>query len=191
MLAFFIKLDRHFMQRGVGLLLLMSLCLAQVPLPGPAGDVVDKDRTAPFPCQDHPCGCRSAKQCWKNCCCFSNKQKLAWAETHGVSPPDFVVIAATQEADRPRRTTENRLCCHQHKTCCYSARKTGSSKFVIGIAAEQCQGHHGTVGAIPLAVLPHPQASFAPSAFVTGLSFEASKSWNEQSLEPPVPPPRV
>src|SRR5437016_1785557 len=55
------------------------------PIPAPAG----KDRSAPFPCQDHACGCRSAEQCWQHCCCFSHAEKLAWAQTNGVEPPSY------------------------------------------------------------------------------------------------------
>ena len=42
---------------------------------------------APFPCQSHACGCRSASACWANCCCFTQEEKLAWARANGVTPP--------------------------------------------------------------------------------------------------------
>ncbi len=57
----------------------------------------NKDRSRPFPCQDHRCGCISAEQCWRSCCCFTNIQKLAWAEQHGVTPPEYVFVAAARE----------------------------------------------------------------------------------------------
>ena len=31
----------------------------------------EKDQSAPFPCQNRPCGCKTAEQCWKKCCCKS------------------------------------------------------------------------------------------------------------------------
>lgn len=58
----------------------------------------EKDRSRPFPCQDRPCGCRSAEQCWRGCCCFTMQQKLAWAKEHGVEPPAFVQAVVRQEA---------------------------------------------------------------------------------------------
>lgn len=41
----------------------------------------------PFPCQSHSCGCASAHQCWTACCCYTPRQRLAWATRNGVTPP--------------------------------------------------------------------------------------------------------
>src|SRR4051812_32903920 len=46
-----------------------------VPLP----QVTTKAGGAPFPCQHHACGCSSAEECWRGCCCFTAAQRLAWA----------------------------------------------------------------------------------------------------------------
>jgi hypothetical protein len=58
-----------------------------IGLPVPAAPV--KDRRQPFPCQDHPCGCRTAEECWRHCCCFSPEQRLAWAQERGIEPPPY------------------------------------------------------------------------------------------------------
>src|SRR5438552_3782945 len=55
------------------------------PLPKPA----PKDHSQPFPCQDHPCGCQTAEQCWRQCCCFNPEERLAWAAAHHVEPPAY------------------------------------------------------------------------------------------------------
>src|SRR5437868_1752138 len=68
-----------------------------------------KDRSRPFPCQDHRCGCLSAEQCWRSCCCFTNSQKLAWAAEHGIRPPAYVFTAAARE--KPTASAES--CCQQ------------------------------------------------------------------------------
>ena len=60
----------------------------------------DKDSSEPFPCQHRPCGCRSAEQCWKKCCCFDNNQKIAWAKANNVRVPDYVLRAAKKEIER-------------------------------------------------------------------------------------------
>lgn len=60
------------------------LLLIGIPLPTP----VSKDSSRPYPCQHHRCGCASADQCWRHCCCFTREQKLAWARENGVSPPE-------------------------------------------------------------------------------------------------------
>jgi hypothetical protein len=51
-----------------------------------------------FPCQTCGCGCRSAEQCWRQCCCFTNREKVAWARRHRVVVPAAAMAAADQEA---------------------------------------------------------------------------------------------
>jgi len=69
-------------------LILLSFSSATLGLPLPAGS--GKDLSEPFPCQNRPCGCRNAEECWKHCCCFSREEHLTWARTIGVEPPPFV-----------------------------------------------------------------------------------------------------
>ena len=89
--------------------LLALLCLAAILLPLPIAPVTQidagKDTSQPFPCQNRPCGCRSAEQCWKKCCCFTNSQKVAWAKVNGVELPDYVLAAAKKET-----VTTKKLC---------------------------------------------------------------------------------
>src|SRR5947208_15226812 len=77
-----------------------------------------KDLSQPFPCQDHRCGCLSAQQCWRSCCCFTNQQKLAWAHEHGVSPPAYVFAAAAREksvvSTNSCRQNESKSGCERH-----------------------------------------------------------------------------
>jgi hypothetical protein len=69
---------------GLTLLAYLATVLG-LPLPAPARPKSDE----PFPCQDHPCGCRTAEQCWRSCCCFTPEQRLAWAKAHNVTPPPY------------------------------------------------------------------------------------------------------
>jgi len=85
-----------------GLVLIVSLCAFSLPIPMGTVNSSGKDRTQPFPCQNRPCGCASAEQCWKQCCCFTNTEKLAWAREHDITPPDFVVAAANAEESAKR-----------------------------------------------------------------------------------------
>src|SRR5262245_10911617 len=58
-----------------------------VPLPASNG----KDSSTAYPCQNRPCGCGSAAECWAgDCCCFTLEQKLDWAEANSVEPPPHV-----------------------------------------------------------------------------------------------------
>ena len=78
---------------------LLGICAMLFPLPlAPLPQKsLEKDGSEPFPCQNRPCGCRSAEQCWKKCCCFNNAQKVAWAKANNVKVPDFVLAAVKQE----------------------------------------------------------------------------------------------
>ena len=49
-----------------------------------------------YPCMDHLCGCSSAEECWRHCCCLSLVEKLTWARDHHVNPPIYVILEARQ-----------------------------------------------------------------------------------------------
>ena len=74
---------------------LLAYLAAVVGLPLPA-QAKRKDRSQPYPCMDNPCGCLSAEDCWRGCCCLTPEQRWAWAREHGVTPPPY--------AERPRTT---------------------------------------------------------------------------------------
>src|SRR5579872_5866002 len=105
--------------RAGGALSLVAYLLATLGLPLPARA---RKETAgvPFPCQDHPCGCRTAEQCWKNCCCFTPAERLAWAKAHHVTPPAYAEQPAAPGGWRttPRRrqgkTSATTSCCARH-----------------------------------------------------------------------------
>ena len=83
----------------------VAICSVGVPLPARA---VKKSGEA-FPCQNCPCGCKDADTCWRECCCFTNRQKLAWAERNRVTPPSFVIAAARRE--KREAAKESQSCC--------------------------------------------------------------------------------
>lgn len=135
---------RTFISRLISLFLVISLCASFFPLPVGRITPSEKDGAEPFPCQNRPCGCNSALQCWKQCCCFSHTQKLAWARAHGVTPPAFVVAAAKAEANREVSVTaaKPKPCCAQADTrsvdnnlpACCEREQAGAG----GIAARCC-----------------------------------------------------
>lgn len=93
------KVNAWLARRLLSLFVVVGVCAMLMPLPfGPLrSDSQEKDQSQPFPCQNRPCGCRSAEQCWKKCCCFNNSQKIAWAKAHKVAVPDYVLTAAEKE----------------------------------------------------------------------------------------------
>jgi len=106
-------------QRLVGWLACMTVAVCSVGVPLPAHSE-KKPGAAPFPCQDCPCGCKDAETCWRDCCCYTNQQKLAWARRNRVTPPAFVVAAAKREG-----------CCEGKRGLACCEAKTAS----VGLAA--------------------------------------------------------
>jgi len=44
--------------------------------------IAEKDRAIPFPCMNSLCGCASAEQCFRQCCCTTLAKRLAFARRH-------------------------------------------------------------------------------------------------------------
>lgn len=96
----------------------------------PTPVAVQKDAEVAFPCQNRPCGCENAQQCWGSCCCFSDAEKLAWAQANKVTPPDWflekiadeALLAKLQpaaEAPQSNQSTDKKVgCC----CCCHAAK---------------------------------------------------------------------
>ncbi|MDB5388831.1 MAG: hypothetical protein JWM11_4477 [Planctomycetaceae bacterium] len=101
-------------RRLISLVVLIGILGSFVPLPAGLGLGNSKDLSQPFPCQYRACGCRSAEQCWKRCCCFTNSQKVAWAKSEQVDLPVFVVNAAKFEQ---QVANQKKQCCRSQTTC--------------------------------------------------------------------------
>lgn len=190
---------RHWARRLVSLCVLGSVCASFFPLPIGSQPLAEKDRSAPFPCRDRPCGCRSAEQCWKRCCCFSNSEKLAWAKANAVSAPGYVAQAAANEVGN--HDCHSRGCSTKVHTAPGSKSgrtpapesnrsKNSNTVYVLGFLAQQCQGEGLFWNSLPWAVVPD-SASFV--WIVRQEPWEAPPSPQpvDYSVEPPEPPPRA
>lgn len=127
-----------------------------------------------FPCQDCACGCSDAATCWRDCCCYTNAQKVVWAEQNGVKVPLYVTVAARREQ---ASAAENPACCRNHvasdscdsscsadaneqcttPSCC--EKRSGSSsdsegKIVLLINALKCRGISVSIGWLPPSLPP-------------------------------------
>lgn len=122
-------------RRLISLLVLVSFCASFVPLPVASRSSIEKDQSTPFPCQNRPCGCRSAEACWKSCCCFTNREKLAWAKANRVVPPTYVIAAAAQES--AEAVCQSGGCCSKHKPA------TMQKNVVTDLKAKRCCSSSG------------------------------------------------
>lgn len=208
------------MRRLLGLIVLLPFVAVSLPVPLPSGPNAGKDRSQPFPCQDRPCGCRSAKQCWQKCCCFTNAQKVAWAKQHRVAVPEEVLTAALREQ---RQATEiaRKNCCSKTapvvaiipRTPLLYAQRTAAhgrtadmsersaarartsesqpaAKVVIGAVAGQCQGQDWTLAIVPAWMMSNVTTPVPPVGPAVRLILPGIEVADSLSHRPPVPPPR-
>lgn len=98
---------------------LAAYLFATLGLPMPA-TAISRDDDQPFPCQGSVCGCRTAEQCWRSCCCHSADQRWVWAQEHDVQPPSY----AEQPTSGWRSTRKRDQVPEQTKTCCTSSEST-------------------------------------------------------------------
>jgi hypothetical protein len=148
---------------GISLANYLAL-LVGLPLPLP----VIKDGSQPFPCQHHRCGCKSADQCWRGCCCFTPAQKLAWARENGITPPPALLLAeGTHHSDHDEQGCCEASGTHDHladsaqqkSSCCAdhhepSVRVATKRETVIGLHALRCQGGSSVWLGLSMTVLP-------------------------------------
>ena len=125
-----------------------------------------KDKSVPFPCQDRPCGCMSAAQCERSCCCFTPAEKAGWAD-------------ARRAESEPRGWSAPRLRDQPNK-CCRAdgkpAREPDGPTWAAGLFVRHCQGNGPFVLAslAPCLPLGAPAAPLDPPAPPGGSSPPAS-----------------
>ncbi len=152
------------------------------PVPSLAGE---QDST-PYICRGHQCGCRSAQQCWNNCCCFTREQRIAWATANHVTPPEYFV----QSAEPP---TKKRSCCEQHEHCheIPVPAKADPHDHSPAVNAPKCRGV-ATLWLATGAMTPPPSpVQWAYEWVVVGSVNAAYYCTSEICSLPAVPPPRA
>lgn len=187
-----------FRRRTCACLALAGYLAAAIGFPLP--NLSHKDHSQPFPCQDHPCGCQSAEECWRHCCCFTPAEHFTWAAEHHIKPPAY---AARPDACQTDCVATGASCCNKHtdsNSCCSahstrpaqasptkpSARKT----WVLGIASLGCHGLATSWISIG-AVLPSPLSpGWGETLPLTGWVSQRNTSARPLIYPPPDPPPR-
>ena len=164
---------------------------------------------AAFPCQDCVCGCPDAETCWRDCCCFTNAQKIDWAEKNGVKVPLFVTVAARRE----QATAAKPDCCRNKKSDCESSAQLcreesaesctapsccakqshdsseSSAKTVLLITALKCRGISVSIGWLPPSLPPLQVASGEVVADFGPPLVEMAPAYRSPSFDVATPPP--
>ncbi len=158
-----------------------------------------KDRSQPYPCMDHACGCHSAEACWRQCCCFTNQEKLAWAAEHHVRPPGYVFAAAAKEKAVASHSSccqrEHDSCCEERESCCeedhVAASDAWSIEFVSAIQARRCQGQAELWLALGDVMPPPAKMDVVVELWRGDVVVVAADARAGISHQPAAPPPRV
>ena len=160
---------RKFSSLAVSVATLLAVVYGTCGLPISAGTA--RRSSERFPCENCPCGCSDAATCWRQCCCMSNQQKLAWARKNGVAPPAFVLAASDRER-LDHDVAESCCATHDHGAlppccrakakplppCCLAKASRASAprtKLVLLISAMKCKGLSLSPAHLPPALPPH------------------------------------
>jgi hypothetical protein len=193
MLRRFARLIRPIARQGMALVALAGFLAGTIGVPLPAR-IAWKDGSQPFPCQSRKCGCQNAAQCWRGCCCFTNKQKVAWAKENQVELPQFVLTAARGEAKRELCRSNGRggssCCTKQGAKVPANEVATPAVRFVLAIQARQCHGQAEQWLSLG-AVVPLPQpVDLTVAQPCCGELCVSDALLTSLVLSPAAPPPR-
>ena len=145
-----------------------------------------KDKSIPFPCQDHACGCESAEQCWQHCCCLTVQERWAWAREHAIEPPSYAEQVPThdcrEQMEQPVR------CCHHHES--HPPASGISSTKTFGFSPLHCRGLATLWSGAILAVPPAPVSMWSPSLLPVGSIHPPNSSASSIVISLLDPPPR-
>lgn len=169
-------------------LAIVAYCATAIGIAIPLPAATPKVATEPFPCQHHRCGCQTADQCRRQCCCFSADQKLAWARAQGV--PEQAVV---DESSRLAAGPAGKSCCHKRDAQRGASRPVQESAPGLDfISAAKCQGLATLWITLGVAL---PTARTAPASTDVPPPSDTLRSpairFTSTSFPPPVPPPRT
>lgn len=198
-------LHRRIGRRCASGILLAIYVVSAAGIPLPTGNMTLKSGEI-FPCMDCPCGCNSAEQCWRSCCCHTLAERVDWAREHGVRPPEYAIDEARRQRidlcwlDEPAGSQTAMKCCAaqggQNKPCCCCHHDDAAAKDsdraasrVVVWKALACGGQSlNWLTAVPtLIAVRHEPADRLP--LVAWLGPPISACADGIADEPVVPPP--
>jgi len=199
-------------RRLISAMLALMYIITAAGVPLPAGNLAFKSGGL-FPCSNDACGCATAEQCWRSCCCHSFSERMAWAREHNVRPPEFAIAEAraaridlawmneSTGAGAKSLCCARELmadvpgCCHAKKACCcdHNEQQANESKSnrIIGWKALNCHGHSGLwLAAVPTLVSTNYVHTGAP-ALVEWVGPVLSEHADRTCDLPALPPPKT
>lgn len=199
------SLIADFLLKFAGVLTAVAVAIATIGIPLPIPFV--KDTSEPFPCMNCGCGCVNAEMCWRDCCCFTNSQKLAWANEHGLKAPEYLVAqVAAEPAAAEHEDLENlKPCCRaralaaREAACC--GKKSGGCESkkdaepsatlpgVLAIHALKCQGNSLSLSLLPPSVPTDNVGTELPLLPRESILLAESHLYQPPTFEAVVPPP--
>ena len=159
-----------------------------LPVPARAESPL-KDSATPFPCQDNPCGCATAEQCWTSCCCTTPEQRFAWAEAHGVTPPAYATKPGGWSQPR-RRDREAGDCPHCVKAESAPVRSK-AVRWAVGWCAQKCRGAGPSFLLTAPALPEHRPTAWAFDWVCRGALPLPADTPHPLAERPAIPPPRA
>ncbi len=153
-----------------------------------------------YPCRGHACGCDSSKSFWKSCCCYTPQQRLDWAKSNGITPPNWFLeqhAVVSQSMVTERSETKRACCSGEHasepvvvpEAATQASSEDWSIGYAIGDLTRKCRGLSPLRSILSAAVCV-PFADFSQGLepiFWLEMPLVSAVS---QFLDPPVPPPR-
>jgi hypothetical protein len=208
---------RYLGRRIMSGVVLVAYVAVAIGVPVPAYAI--KDPGYSFPCQFHTCGCRTAEQCWRRCCCFSPEERFAWARAHHVEPPAYAEQPSSlgwntiRQRDLACAHSEGPCACgknHEDKqvpaaksarTCCSAHAKSepctrtnspapAGTRLVLVMGMLHCQGLASLMILGGLVLPPPPPTTWAPAWCLDGMLTYPDVSAPDLVLAPLDPPPR-
>jgi hypothetical protein len=180
---------------------LLALAVAVAQLVGSIGIAPVRagspDSSDPYPCQNHPCGCRTAAACWAGpCCCFTMREKVAWANENGVAPPEHALRLAAEE---PAVSALPSCCAVKPSPAKSAGHDSGAVPnasprhlgWVASLFAKKCQGQlDETFGVLTLGLAPAVPRSWSHELPFAGFCLSPDRDSTSLSPAPQSPPPR-
>jgi hypothetical protein len=170
---------------------LVSQFVAICGVPFPA--VASKNAGPAYPCQELACGCESAEECWKGCCCLTPEQRWAWARKHNVEPPEY--------AERPGKLSNNASkqapakplppCCAKNHKEQGAPNATSGLRWAVGLSAKRCQGVESSWIGAGTAIPPAPVLICSADAIALDWILQFVDVETVLPAVPPDPPPRL